>query len=1192
VGLTRLAIRRPLTVLMGILSLVLMGGVAYTYLQVDRLPPVSIGVISVSVVWPNAAADNVERLVAEPLENAVSGISGVSNVTSTSSEGSCSVVVQLVDGYDPNQADIDIQEAMGPVLRQLPTGASAPVVRKFDPNASPILNLAFTGAALDQLYDIASNQISPTLASVPGVGEVNISGGLQREIKVQIDYSKLAAYGVTVQQISGALTAANVSVPAGSIPVGTENLNIVPQGLFSQVQDIQNVVISNTDTGGSITVGDVANVTEGDKTQYSLQRLNGQDAVGLSITANSDANTVAVSDAVQAELKHLEPLLPQGTTTTIVQDQSLFTRASLDSIQRDLAISVILVAFVILVFLHDWKHTAIVLCAIPTSLVSTFLVMYLLHFTLNTMSMMALALMIGILVDDSIVVLENIHRHLQLGESPWAAALNGRSEIGMAALAITAADVVVYTPIAFMSGSIGQLFRQYGLTVVAATVFSMLMSFTLTPMLASRWLRHSEGPARFPKLKAIGDRWDRGFDRVGGFFARSVPMTVGQRWPVLLVGLLLIIAAAAMIPLHVLGTEYAPAEDDNTFSINMQLPPGTSLTATNQAAQQMEAIIQKLPEVRYYFTTASVPGGGAGFRGGASSVSIQVQTVDKSQRKRSVFDLLNYLRGQARQIPGASFSGGVSSPLPGGGGGGGGSISVQLGGPDLSTVNQLASDAQRALQSVPGVADVRTSNLATVPQINIQLDGQRMAELGLTNQTVDQSLSTAIGGTVVSEFEPPGTQQEDITLSAADSVRYDTNTLAQVPVGSSSATAGGAVVTLGQIATLTNGSGPVTIQRVNREGTVSLTASPVGRPLGDVASDIQRTLNGLSLPAGYSFALRGQVQIFNQAITALGAALVLSFILEYMLLVALYESWLFPLVRMLTVPLGMVGALVLVWLTGNTINIFSIIGLIMGEGLVAKSGILLVDYTNTLRERGVGRTEALQEAVRVRLRPILMTSATMIFGMLPLALKLEPGAETRSPMAVVVIGALLSSTVLTLVIVPALYTVIDDLQIRLFGAKRQPWQGSDEHPSPQPAATTTHTTGAHEAEPTPGVPINILDFGSVYLVRAALPGIKQEDVDVSVHAHTLTIRGKRGDSNGHNDASWVVHEYGSGNWERSMALPQEVESGGITASYEDGILELRLPKAEPSARRSVPITGPTGESRPNNGHPNGKPPPE
>jgi HAE1 family hydrophobic/amphiphilic exporter-1 len=1181
VGLTRLAIHRPLTVLMGILALVLMGGVAHTYLRVDRLPPVTIGVVSVSSSLPNASAQNVELLVTEPIENAISGISGVDNVTSSSSQGSASVTVQLADGYDPTQADLDIQQAMGPVARRLPANATAPVVRKLDPNASPIMDIAFTGAPLDQLYDVASNEIQPDLQSVPGVGQVNISGGLQREIEVQVDYTKLAAYGVSMAQVNTALTNANVAVPSGSVPVGTQIINVVPQGLFKSIQDIQGVLISDSPTSGPITVGNVANVVQTYKQQSNLQRLNGQDAVGLSITPNSDANTVQVADALRTELKRLQPLLPSGTSVTVTNDQSLFTRASLDSIQHDLALAVIMVAVVILVFLHDWKHTAIVLCAIPTSLISTFLVMYLLGFTLNTMSMMALALMIGILVDDSIVVLENIHRHLQLGEGPWQAAINGRSEIGMAAIAITMADIVVYTPIAFMSGSIGQLFRQYGLTVVVATLFSLLMSFTLTPMLASRWLGHG-GKSRFKRLGEFGERWDRGFARLSALFSHTVPITLRARWFVLLISVLAVVGVAMMIPLHLLGTEYAPAEDDNSFSVNLQLPPGTSLSATDQAARQMEGYIQGLPEVQYYFTSVSIPGGTGFSRGGASTVSIEVQTVPKEQRQRTVFELINVLRGDARRIAGANFNGGVSSPLPGGGGGGAGSISVAISGPDLDQVTQLSNQAQAVLLSVAGVQDVRNTNLNTVPELDISLDRVRMAQLGITNQQVDNALSSAIGGSLVTEFQPPGTQQEDITLVADPSRRLDLTTLGQVPVGVESAASGAgagtggatttapaaAVVTLSQVATLKQGAGPVTIQRVNRQVTASLTATPVGRPLGDVASDVNKAMQTIAFPPGYGFTLRGQVQIFNQAITALAAALVLSIILEYMLLVALYESWLFPLVRMLTVPLGMIGAFLLLFVTGNTINIFSIIGMIMGEGLVAKSGILLVDYANTLRERGMGRTEALQEAVKVRLRPILMTSCTMIFGMLPLALKLEPGAETRAPMAVVVIGALLSSTVLTLVVVPSLYTVMDDLQSKLFHRDRKaaaaPIPARAPIAAPEPVQLVSSNGHAKQE-----VPINIADRGWAFVVRAALPGVKQDDVQVVVDGHTLTIR-SRADSAVPDD-EWIVHEHSPSHWERSLTLPHEVDESAISAEYQDGILELCLPKAEPPAERRIPV---------------------
>jgi len=437
-------------------------------------------------------------------------------------------------------------------------------------------------------------------------------------------------------------------------------------------------------------------------------------------------------------------------------------------------------------------------------------------------------------------------------------------------------------------------------------------------------------------------------------------------------------------------------------------------------------------------------------------------------------------------------------------------------------------------------------------------------------------LSSAIGGSSVTEFQPPGTRQEDITLLADPTRRYDLATLGQVPVGVESAAAGSTtgasapVITLGQIATLTNGTGPVSIQRVNRQVTASLTATPNGRALGDVAADITSAMRTANFPPGYGFTLRGQVQVFNQAIAALGAALLLSAILEYMLLVALYESWLFPLVRLLTVPLGMIGAFVFLWATGNTINIFSIIGMIMGEGLVAKSGILLVDYANTLRERGMARTEALQEAVKVRLRPILMTSCTMIFGMLPLALKLEPGAETRSPMAVVVIGALLSSTILTLVVVPSLYTVMDDLQNKLFRRGRKPI------PAAAPVVSATHAppTSVPEARPAPTpskqeVPLNIADRGWAFVVRAALPGVKQDDVQVVVYGHTLTIRSR--DGSAASDDEWIVYEHSPEHWERSLNLPNEVDDSAISAEYHDGILELCLPKAEPRAERRIPV---------------------
>jgi HAE1 family hydrophobic/amphiphilic exporter-1 len=1090
--LTRLAVVRPLTVLMGLLGLVIMGAVSYTFLKIDRLPPISIPFVSVSMSYPGATAQDIEQLIAEPIENAVSGMSGVYSITSTSSEGNASVNVQLVDGTDPTQAALEVERRVNGIRNRLPADATDPRVNKADPSQQPIMEVAITGAKLDQLFEVANDQFVPELESIPGVAQINVSGGLQTEVQVKIDYAKMAAYGVTLAQINTAMTNANVDAPVGSIQQGQAQLDVRSLGSFQTVDDLSNLIVTQTTSGGPILLKDLATVGLGYKQQTQLQRLNGTDAVGLQIVKQSDANALQVADSVRVSLAQLQKLLPEGSQVVITNDTSVFTRASLDAIQHDLLLSVLLVGAVMLLFLHAWRHTVIVLLAIPTSLVSTFLVMYALGFSLNIMSLMALALMIGILVDDSIVVLENIHRHLQMGENPHQAAITGRGEIGMAAIAITMADVVVYVPIAFISGVLGQLFRQYGLTVVAATLFSLLISFTLTPMLASRWLRHTE-PGRGP-LARFGIWWDTHFEQLGHFVARTVPWAIRVRWLVLLVCLGLIVGSFAMVPLGWIGSEYAPQEDDNTFSVNMSAPPGTALSAMDDASKQMEAYLQGLPETQYVFTSVSGGGGGFGFgRGGARS-SMDVQVVPKSQRSRSVFDIIDQVRQVGRRIPGMQVSVNVQSPLGGGGGFGGGgtaSVNVQIAGPDLDTLNQVSDQVIATMSTIPGMADVQNSSNAGNPELHIQLDRARMAQLNVTSQSVATALRTAVSGTVVTPYRPAGATQLDITLIANDSQRMDINSIAAIPVGTGSATGGGGgttttttapatstsvtsgtsatpgIVTLGQIATIGYGTGPVQIQRVDRNRTMTISGTATGRSLGDVANDVSKAMKQVSLPAGYTWQIRGGVQQLNNSFATLGQALVLSVVLEYMLLVALYESWFYPVVLILGVPLGIVGALWGLFLTHNTLNIFSIIGLIMAVGLVTKTGILLVDFTNTLRKRGMPRSEALAEAARVRLRPILMTTATMTCGMLPLALKLEPGAESRAPMAVVVIGGLLTSTFLAIFVTPSLYTLLDDLQSVFFRPSRAATEVPSERvavPTPAPVpvaagATASATTG-------------------------------------------------------------------------------------------------------------------------------------
>ena len=1025
-GLTNLSIERPLSVLMGILAVVLLGAVAYTYLKVDRLPPLNFPVVNVSVSWPQSAAQDVEQLITKPIEDAVAGVAGVASISSTSSEGQSNVRIQFVEDADQNLTALDVERRVSAIRNRLPTDAGVPSVRKADPSAFPIMNIALTGAPLDQLYDIATTQMQPALQSVLGVANVNVSGGLQREIQVKVDYQRLSAYNLTVQQVSTALVAANAGSTVGTAERGTQLLDIRTTGRFETPAALGEVIIAQT-TAGPVLLRDLATVEEGYKPRRQLQRLcqpgvGCQDAVGLSIVKDGNANALQVADDVRETIDRLQALLPQGSTILIRNDASVFTRASLHAVQFDLVLAVLLVGFVALLFLHAWKNVVIILLSIPTSMISTFLFMYIAGFTLNVMTLMALALMVGILVDSSIVVIENIHRHLQQGAEPREAALRGRAEIGLATLAIAAADIVVYIPIAFMSGQVGQLFRQYGLTVVAATIFSLLISFTLTPMLASRWLSHDTESSSL--LARFGRWWDAKFDRIAAWLEGLVPRAVQARWLVVGSSLALVIVAFSLIQFRLIGSEYVPAEDDSNFSVNMRTPPGTSLEAADRAARQLEEALQGVPEVVAVFS--SVTGAGSGFGGGNSGANITVQLVPKTERNRSVFDVISEVRQMGRQIPNVTIGANVSNPL---GGGGGSNININVSGPDVDLVTQAANQVQSVAADVPGLVDVQNQGTAGRPELHIVLDGVRLAQLNVTAQQVTDTLRTTLGGRVVTALRPTGKPQQDITLVASDVDRTDLTNLASIPIRGGALQGGQQpVVTLGQVATLSSGTGPFEINRVDRNRTLELRATVTGRPLGDAATDLRAALDSVVLPPGYSVQLRGSVNQLNNALAALGQAMVLAIILEYMLLVALYQSWFYPLVLMVSVPLGLVGSLFALYLTGNTINIFSLIGLIMGFGLVAKNGILLVDFTNLLRAQGLERTQALAQAVRIRLRPILMTSATMVFGMFPLALKLESGAESRAPMAVVVIGAIVMSTLLAVVVIPAVYTLFDDLQ--------------------------------------------------------------------------------------------------------------------------------------------------------------------
>jgi HAE1 family hydrophobic/amphiphilic exporter-1 len=1032
-GLTRLAISRPLAILMLLVGIVLMGAVSYTKMKVDRFPAISFPAVFVSISYAGAAPTDIEELIAKPVENAVSGLPGIESITSTSNEGSVSLNVRFVEGSDTNQAAMDVERRISSIRRRLPVDMDAPQVTKADQSAFPIMNIAVSSnRPLSELFDIANDDILPRLQSVDGVADVQISGGLQREIQVKIDPAKLRAYGVALATVQTALQRENVSTPSGRVTEGAGSESVRAMASIRSVDELKNIVvvgpgavtttgtganaITAANTGRVVRLQDVADVVDTTREQTRLQRFNGSDAVGFSIVKQADANSIQVADNVKAAIATVQRTLPRDVKMQITSDTSIFTRRSIDAVIFDLNLAVVLTGVVLLLFLHTWRNTFIVLLAIPTSLISTFLVMYIMGFSLNIITLLALALTIGILVDDSIVVIENISRHLEQGEEPRVAALRGRSEIGLAAISITLVDVIVFLPVSFMTGNIGRLFKEFGITIAAATLFSLLVSFTLTPMLASRWLQ--PGHERSGPLAAFGAFWDRGYDKLAIGYRWLLGRALRVRWLVVAASAMILFGSYMMLRTNMIGSEYAPAEDDGNFQVSVTMPPGTSLAGTDAVVKRVEAGVRAIPEVENVFTSVG-GGGGFGGGGGTRSGNIAVQLKDGHHRDRSVFQVLGDVRRIGRSVPEAQVSARVQSPLAGGGGSG---LNIRIQGEDLGKLTEIATNVEQIVRETPGAVDANNNAQQRDPEVRAILDRERLADLRLNATQVSDAMRTMVGGTVVTQMRPDVGNQVDIRLIANDATRANPALLGTMPLVVDSTTA----VRLDQVARIVKDSGPARIQRTDRQRVVEVNASVSGRSLGDVARDVRAVTDVMPMPEGYRLVYAGQVQQLETAFLTLISALGLSVVLIYMLMVALYESWLTPFAIMFSLPVALVGAFLGLYLTGNTFNIFSLIGMIMLMGLVGKNAILLIDFCTNLRREGMSRTDAILQAGYIRLRPILMTTSTVIFAMLPLAMKLEEGGESRAPLAVVIIGGVISSTLLTLVLVPSVYTILDD----------------------------------------------------------------------------------------------------------------------------------------------------------------------
>jgi HAE1 family hydrophobic/amphiphilic exporter-1 len=996
----------------------------------------------------------------------------------------------------------------------LPSDAHDPSIIKADINAAALMQIVLNGPqGEDELYDIAENQIKPRLQAVDGVASVNVSGGREREIQIYPDPDRLAAFGLSLSTLQQTVAANNLTVPAGSVEEGRQKTSIRSVGEFTGLDDIKNIVVAGgpkqggssqpatpgKDTGGWVYLRNVATVQEGYKDQSQVLRYNGKEAVSIGIVKTSDANAIAVADNARTVIEEFNTnKLPAGAKMTVVTDSSEFTRQSVSAVEEDLIMAILITGLVMLVFLHTIRSTFIVLLAIPTSIVSTFLVMWALGFTLNSITLMALTLVIGILVDDSIVVIENIERHLKMKKRPTQAALDGRSEIGLAAITITLVDVVVYLPVAFTSGIVGQVFRSYGLTIAATTLFSLFVSFTLTPMLAAQWMKDESEPEQAPTglrrafsllFKPVAwlwngftRLWELGFDALSNFYAATLRIVLKNVFTQSLAILVAVVALAAGIFLVVTGvvaSEFMPQEDDGQFSVSIEMPAGTNLDATDQAARQVEQIIlDQVPETVAVLTSVGSSGAsGMGFGGsgsGDNTASITVRLVDKNQRARSVTAVIEAIRPLVKKIPEATISVNQSSFM--GMGAMGGAVSVQVSGDDMNTLIDLSEKVEAAMRSVPGTVDILNTGAARAPETRIVVNRNRALDLGLSPAQVAGTLRTALSGSKAGTYKQTGATDVDITLRMGEAVRSDFNQLLRLPLGYRN----GQMITLDQVSTIERSQSAAKISRTDRQRVLTISAGVSGRGSADVTNEVEAAISKqVTFPTGYGFQFSGLSQMQRETFADLGSALILSIILVYMLLVALFQSWLHPLAIMFSLPVALVGAFGGLWLFNKTLNMVSILGIILLVGVVTKNAILLVDFTNVLRqERGYSRKAALVEAGRLRLRPILMTTAAIVFALLPLLLGVSAGSELRAPLAAVVIGGNISSTMLTLILVPVVYNFFDggsslvtSVLRRLLGAKKreeaaEPAPAPKPAPAPQPgaAATTGHPAPQPDAD--------------------------------------------------------------------------------------------------------------------------------
>jgi|694.fasta_scaffold70890_2 HAE1 family hydrophobic/amphiphilic exporter-1 len=1023
--LTELSIKRPSFII--VIFTILIGGgmLCYQQLSYELMPDFSPPVLTVTTTYPGASPATVESQVSKPLEDGLSGIENLSEVTTFSLENASIVLLEFKDGVDINLALQEAQRKINTIEAILPDNSSRPVLAKIEPNATPVLQVIATADKVNgkDFMTLMDDQILPQIKQVSGVAEVQVIGGEKREIRVNVDKEKLKSYGLTLANVNQAIASSNVEFPTGKVKSNKEQMTVRLSGKFQSVEDIQKMILFSN--GNSpVRLGDVADVSDGNTDQLSLCRLNGQEGIGLRIKKQSDANAVTMSELTRKRLDELQEKYQDiGVKFTVATDTSTVTMESVNAVLHDLELAIFLVALVMLLFLHTLRNALIVLVSIPASLISTFIAMYALGYTLNLMTLLAMSLVIGILVDDSIVVLENIYRHLQMGKNRRQAALDGRNEIGFTALAITLVDVVVFSPVVFISGVISDILEQFSIVVVISTLMSLFVCFTLTPWLASRMAKE----IKLEEKKGIFYRFLHWFEQLQTRFTEKyvslVRWSLSHKWIMGTAIVVLFFASFGTMALGIVGQEFVAQGDQGKFMLKLKFDKSTTIEENNRITLKIEDMLNQQKEINeVVFSNVGGPSSGMGAAtfGSESKSEITVMMKDGVQDKYPTIKYMTKVREKIESsFPGVEVRAmniGMieSEEAP---------IEIFLSSDDNDILLSEARRLKNYMEGVKGAKDAYISTDDVTPEIRIELDRNKMGQLGLPIAVVGMQLQNALSGNDDVKYDDNG-QEYGIRVMVD---RYDRKNLEDLSSMAFS-TNDGKMVRLQEFAKVSMENGNGSLERKNRANNTTLRCWVLGRASGNVAQDIETYLKKNPLDASVKLKWGGEVKRQKESMGSLGTAMGIGIILVYLIMVVLYDNFIYPFVVLFSIVVSLVGAVLALSLTASNMGIFTMLGMLMLLGLVAKNAILIVDFTNQLKAQGQKTYDALIEAVRTRMRPILMTTIAMVFGMIPIAIAKGSGAEWKNGLAWVLIGGLTSSMFLTIIVVPMIYSTVDTVK--------------------------------------------------------------------------------------------------------------------------------------------------------------------